>query len=112
MNKPMSRWLLGISTVLGGLLPWVVQADGDVTAGARKAIYCSYCHGADGNPAAADIPRLAGQDANALLAKMKRQLPNRDRRHPMYQAFVTGDCLNDREMSNLAAYFSGQSATP
>lgn len=112
MNKPISCWLAGISALLGGALPWTVLADGDTAAGARKAIYCAYCHGSDGNPDTPGVPRLAGQKAKALAAKMRHAPSGQERSHLMYEAFVTGDCLNERGIADLAAYFSAQAAAP
>jgi cytochrome c553 len=110
MKEPMPslHWLLGMSVALVGLQLGAVpaHADGDAAAGARKSIYCAYCHGPDGNPLSAEIPRLAGQSANDLVTKMKRRPASQDRHHPMLQAFITGGCLNDRDFDNLAAYYS------
>lgn len=81
---------------------------GDAAAGAGKSIFCSYCHGYDGNPHDGRAPRLAGQNAGVLYAKMKRDAPYRYANHPMLQAFVTGGCLNDQDMRNLAAFYASQ----
>jgi cytochrome c553 len=107
---PQQTLLLGMALVIGGLTvcSGTVAAGGDAAAGAKKAIFCAYCHGADGNPPDSKTPRLAGQSAKTLVGKMKRLAPYQDMHHPMLQAFVTGGCLNDRDIRNLAAYFSRQ----
>lgn len=83
-------------------------ASGDAAAGARKAVFCAYCHGTDGNPSDAKVPRLAGQNARTLVAKMKREKPYDNAQHPMLQAFITGGCLNDQDIGNLAAFYASQ----
>lgn len=98
--------LIGISLLGGVGMP--LASAGDAAEGAKKAIFCAYCHGADGNPVAGDAPRLAGQNARTLAIKMKHQVPNQDMHHPMMQAFITGGVLNDRDIENLAAYFASQ----
>jgi cytochrome c553 len=85
-------------------------AAGDAAAGAQKSIFCAYCHGPDGNPLDNAAPRLAGQDADTLVAKMKHQTKVMGRHELMIQAFRTGRALNDKDMADLAAYFSSQPA--
>jgi len=96
--------LLAVLSLAGGQ----AAASGDAAAGARKAMFCAYCHGSDGNPSDAKMPRLAGQNARTLVAKMKREKPYNNTQHPMMQAFITGGCLNDQDIRNLAAYFAAQ----
>jgi len=90
------------------LLSGVAAAEGDAAAGARKAIFCAYCHGTDGNPLDKGAPRLAGQDASTLVTKMKLQTEAFGAHELMIQAFMTGRALNDQDMNDLAAYFSQQ----
>jgi len=107
---PRKSLLLGMTLVMWGLTAsnGAVAATGDAAAGAKKALFCAYCHGADGNLTDSKTPRLAGQSAKTLVVKMKHQVPYQNMHHPMMQAFVTGGVLNDRDMRNLAAYFSKQ----
>ena len=83
-------------------------AAGNAAAGAEKSIFCAYCHGSDGNPLDNAAPRLAGQDADTLVAKMKHQTKVMGQHELMIQAFRTGRALNDKDMNDLAAYFSQQ----
>ena len=85
-----------------------VAAEGNAAAGAQKSIFCAYCHGPDGNPPDKAAPRLAGQDAEMLVAKMKAQNQALGAHEFMIQAFRTSRALNDQDMSDLAAYFSQQ----
>jgi cytochrome c553 len=109
MKKDLSRAGCAITAMLA-LASGAAAASGDPAAGGRKAIYCAYCHGADGNPLDAAAPRLAGQSAEALVAKMKRNAQTMGKHELMIQAYTTGRILNDRDMNDLAAYFAQQPA--
>jgi cytochrome c553 len=102
--------LLCTAGTLSAMIGWsgVAAAEGDAAAGARKAVFCAYCHGSDGNPLDKGAPRLAGQDANILVTKMKLQTEAFGAHELMIQAFMTGHALNDQDMNDLAAYFSQQ----
>jgi cytochrome c553 len=102
--------LLLVAALFLGSAGWSndTPAAGDAEAGAGKAVFCAYCHGIDGNPPDDRTPRLAGQDVKTLMAKMKRDRPYQNMNHPMLQAFVAGGCLKDRDMRNLAAFYSRQ----
>ncbi len=112
MKYRLSRQLmvLSIAGVAAGVSMWSAPAtaEGDAAAGARKSIYCAYCHGPDGNPPDPAAPRLAGQNADTLVSKMKAQTEALGAHELMIQAFRTGRALNDQDMNDLAAYFSRQ----
>ena len=112
MKYRLSRqlMLLCMAGASSGMSVWggAAAAAGDAAAGAEKSIFCAYCHGSDGNPLDNAAPRLAGQNAEILVAKMKHQTQIMDRHELMIQAFRTGRALNDRDMNDLAAYFSQQ----
>jgi cytochrome c553 len=112
MKNRLSQQLLllcmaGASSAVG-VWSGAAAAAGDPAAGAEKSIFCAYCHGSDGNPLDNAAPRLAGQDADTLVAKMKHQTKVMGQHELMIQAFRTGRALNDRDMADLAAYFSSQ----
>lgn len=112
MNCSVSRQLavlcmLGASSGMS-VFSGVAAAAGNAAAGAGKSIFCAYCHGTDGNPLDNGAPRLAGQNADVLVAKMKHQTSVMGQHELMIQAFRTGRALNERDMNDLAAYFSQQ----
>jgi cytochrome c553 len=110
-NRLSHPWVsLCMAAAFSGMsmLSGVAAAEGDAAAGARKAVFCAYCHGSDGNPLDKGAPRLAGQDANILVTKMKLQTEAFGAHELMIQAFMTGHALNDQDMNDLAAYFSQQ----
>jgi len=98
-------------TVLLLVLPvlWsgMARAAGDYNAGARKSIYCAYCHGYDGNPLDAKIPRLAGQKAEYIVARIKSLEANGTMHQSMLEAILTGD-LGDKDIVDLATFYARQ----
>lgn len=78
----------------------------DLVAGAAKAKeVCSACHGADGNSADANFPRLAGQHPD-YLAKALRDYKSGDRNNAIMKGFAAA--LSKKDIENLSAYFSTQ----
>lgn len=83
-----------------------VWARGDAAAGAQKAQeVCAACHGPDGNSPNPMYPRLAGQYPDYLVKALK-DYKSGARKNAIMSGFVAG--LSQRDMENLAAYFSRQ----
>ena len=100
MNKTA---LLALLTIVSST---TALAGGDPQAGQEKAKVCAACHGADGNSATPDFPRLAGQHADYLQrALLDYQLGNR--KNPIMQGQVAN--LSRQDIADLAAWFSSQS---
>ena len=78
---------------------------GNPEAGKEKSRPCAACHGADGNSAAADFPRLAGQHYDYLV-KALRDYKTGARKNAIMVPQVAN--LNQRDFEDLAAYFSEQ----
>ncbi len=74
-------------------------------AGQEKAKTCAACHGPDGNSAAPDFPRLAGQNFDYLV-KSLADYKSGERKNAI-MAPLAG-ALSQREIEDLAAYFSRQ----
>ncbi len=72
---------------------------------------CAACHGADGNSAAPDKPKLAGQGA-AYITKQLMDFKSGKRTNPIMQGIVASSNLTDDDMKNLGAYFSEQITKP
>jgi cytochrome c553 len=83
-----------------------VTSAADLAAGAAKAKeVCSACHGADGNSADANFPRLAGQHSD-YLAKALRDYKSGERNNAIMKGFAAA--LSKKDIENLSAYFSTQ----
>ena len=78
---------------------------GNAAAGKEKAKACAACHGADGNSASADFPKLAGQHADYIV-KSLQGYKNGTRKNPVMAPM--GSNLSQRDMEDLAEYFSQQ----
>lgn len=80
----------------------------DLAAGKAKVTeVCAACHGADGNSASADFPKLAGQHPD-YLAKALRDYGSGARKNPIMQGFAAG--LTKQDIENVAAYYAAQPA--
>ncbi len=66
---------------------------------------CAACHGADGNSASADFPKLAGQHYDYLV-KSLQGYKSGTRKNPIMAPM--GANLSQRDIEDLAAYYSQQ----
>ncbi len=80
----------------------------DVAQGKTKAASCVGCHGAVGIGLTQEFPNLAGQQS-AYLLKQMQAFKSGARNNPTMKAMVAG--LSEKDMENLAAYYSSLSAT-
>lgn len=78
-------------------------AKGDLEAGKAKSIVCQACHGADGNAADPQYPRLAGQ-YHDYLARALHEYKTGERKNPIMIGFAA--TLSDADIENLASYFA------
>ncbi len=74
-------------------------------AGQEKAKTCAACHGADGNSAAPDFPRLAGQNFDYLVKALSDYKAG-ERKNVIMAPQAAN--LSQRDIEDLAAYFSRQ----
>lgn len=70
---------------------------------------CAACHGADGNSIIPANPSLAGQPEQAISTQLY-QFREGNRKDP--QMSPMAEKLSNKEMNELAAFFSKQKATP
>jgi cytochrome c553 len=97
-----------ITIVCGALLMGAVAsagAAGNAAAGKEKAKACATCHGVDGNSASADFPKLAGQNADYIVKSLQGYKAS-TRKNPIMAPMAAN--LSQRDMDDLAAYFSQQ----
>ena len=78
---------------------------GNPDAGKEKSRTCAACHGADGNSATADFPRLAGQHYDYLVKALK-DYKSGARKNAIMSPQVAP--LNQRDFDDLAAFYSQQ----
>jgi len=82
---------------------------GDVAAGKALAKNCAACHGETGVASNPAWPKLAGQKAGYLVNALKAFRAGL-RKDPMMAGVTRG--LSDADITNLAAYYAGQSCLP
>jgi cytochrome c553 len=80
-----------------------VSAAGDVNAGRAKALMCQACHGLDGLSKTPDAPNIAGQTEAYLVAQLQAYKSGARKNDAMS---VVAPSLSDKDIEDLAAYFS------
>lgn len=92
--------LIGTSVAMSGS-----ALAGDAKAGQEASVTCAACHGADGNSAIPSNPKLAGQYESYLIHALKAYRSG-DRESAIMSGFAAA--LTDKQIADLAAYFSSQ----
>lgn len=92
-------------------MPLFAADAGDAAAGATKNSMCIGCHGIPqyhtAFPEVYHVPKLGGQHA-AYIVKALQEYKAGNRSHPSMRAIAAG--LSDKDMADLAAYYSGEAA--
>lgn len=78
---------------------------GDAAKGKEKSAACAGCHGADGNSAAPNFPKLAGQYEGYVI-KQLTEFRDGIRKDTIMSAQAAK--LSDQDIADLAAFFGGQ----
>ena len=99
----MNKLLIALLVSMG--ISGVAQAAGDAAAGQAKTAVCSACHGADGNSAVGNFPKLAGQNERYLMKQMQEIKAGT---RPVVEMTGMLDNLSDQDMQDIAAYFSSK----
>ncbi|WPC05062.1 c-type cytochrome [Pseudomonas benzenivorans] len=99
----MNKVLVSLLLTLG--ITGLAHAAGDLVAGQNKAAVCGACHGADGNSAAPNFPKLAGQGERYLL-KQLQDIKSGSRQVVEMTGLL--DNLSDQDLADIAAYFANQ----
>lgn len=93
------------------------KVTGDAKAGQAKAAVCGACHGADGNSAAPNFPKLAGQGERYLIKQIHdikawdaetdaAKKPMAGRAVLEMTGLLTN--LSDQDIADIAAFFASQ----
>lgn len=99
----MNKLLVSLLLTLG--VSGMAQAAGDATAGQTKAAVCGACHGPDGNSAAPNFPKLAGQGERYLLKQMQ-DIKGGKRTVVEMTGLLTN--LSDQDLADISAFFASQ----
>lgn len=99
MNKILASLLLTLG------ITGLAHAAGDAAAGQGKVVMCGACHGADGNSAAPNFPKLAGQGERYLLKQMN---DIKSGARPVVEMTGLLDSLGDQDLADISAYYASQ----
>ena len=102
----MNKVLVTLLLTLG--ITGLAQAAGDAKAGQAKAAMCGACHGADGNSAAPNFPKLAGQGERYLLKQMN-DIKSGNRNILEMTGLLTN--MSEQDMADIAAYYASQTGS-
>lgn len=96
-----------LTVVCSATLALQAQAEGDAARGKQLSVTCAACHGADGNSAIGNFPKLAGQGDKYLL---KQMLDVKAGKRVIAEMTGQLDNLNEQDLADIAAYFASNKA--
>jgi cytochrome c553 len=101
---------LAISLVAGVLMFGTATGAlaGNAAAGKAKSGMCAGCHGVDGNSAAPNFPKLAGQNAG-YIAKQLADFKSGARKDATMAGMAAA--LSKKDMEDLGAYYESQAGS-
>jgi cbb3-type cytochrome c oxidase subunit III len=108
----MNKVLVSLLLTLG--ITGMAQAAGDAAAGQTKIALCGACHNADGNSAAPNFPKLAGQGERYLLKQMQDIKAGSTPGAPegvgrkVLEMTAMLDSFSEQDLADIAAYYSSQ----
>ncbi|MDO8413631.1 MAG: cytochrome c, partial [Gallionellaceae bacterium] len=79
---------------------------GNPVAGKEKSTMCQGCHGEDGNSAAPNFPKLAGQYA-LYIQKQIREFKSGVRKDPI-MSDMAATITSEQDLLDISAYFASQ----
>src|SRR5258708_19800 len=101
--------LIGAGALAQAAEPAATFKPGDTNAGQAKAATCGACHGADGNSASSQYPKLAGQHED-YLARQVELFKSNKRSNPVMMGFIAS--LTAQDMHDIGAYFASKASLP
>jgi|TARA_B110000503_G_C7125868_1_gene404563 cytochrome c553 len=102
----MKKMILGFAAMLGfTLASSFAFAGGDAVAGQGKTAMCAGCHGADGNSAVANFPKLAGQ-GEKYLTKQLQDIKSGSRSVVEMTGML--NTFSDQDLADMSAYFASK----
>jgi cytochrome c553 len=101
----MKQFLIGALLVT---MAASAQAAGDPGKGQQKAASCAACHGAAGNSASAEFPKLAGQHEEYIVSQLKAYKAG-ERNNAIMAGMAMP--LSEEDMADIGAYYEQQQTT-
>jgi cytochrome c553 len=94
-----------LAALVAGSFSVTPAAAADASRGQELAVACVACHGENGNSRTENVPSLAGHPAPYLVIQL---ILFRERQRHNEVMTPLAKALSDRDIENLAAYFSAQ----
>jgi cytochrome c553 len=94
-----------IAAAFAALAMSASAASGNAEAGHKKSTPCQACHGPQGISVSPAFPNLAGQNPDYIREALHQYKDGR-RKNPIMMGQVAN--LSERDMEDLAAFFSSQ----
>ncbi|MDX1452757.1 MAG: c-type cytochrome [Oleiphilaceae bacterium] len=103
----MKKVLLSVLVVAGmmGTTHAFAELQGDPAAGEQKTAACAGCHGADGNSAVGNFPKLAGQGAPYLI-KQLNDVQSGERKIVEMTGILDG--MSQQDFADIAAFYASK----
>ena len=103
----MNRTIASLVLCAGLVVSTTSLAGGNPARGEEKAkAVCAACHGAHGESAGPDFPKLAGQPVDYLEAALHHYKGGVRRKNAIMMGMAAG--LSDQDIADVAAWFSSQ----
>jgi cytochrome c553 len=99
----MNKVLVSLLLTLG--ITGFAHAAGDPAAGEAKVAVCGACHGVDGNSAAPNFPKLAGQGERYLLKQLQ---DIKSGARPVVEMTGLLDNQSEQDLADMAAFFASK----
>jgi len=108
------RLVVAFAALVGAGMAFAAEAPsgvkpGDANAGQAKSATCGACHGADGNPASSQYPKLAGQQED-YIARQIQLIKTGKRVNAVMMGFIAS--LSPQDEHDIGAYFAGKTSLP
>src|SRR5579883_2905428 len=100
---------LVVLTLCAGAAPAGAQTNADLTAASLRDSSCSTCHGAEGNSRIGTVPRLNGQSATYLRARLESfRYPIKESPRAIHFMGIMGADLTSEVIDSLAGFYASQ----
>ncbi len=100
----MKFFIRAVASILAVISVQAV-AEGDPSAGQAKSAICAACHGADGNSAIPNWPKLAGQHTDYMVRQVAL-IKSGARTVPEMLGIVAS--MSDQDIQDISAWYSSQ----
>ena len=104
----MKRLVFSLASILMAVTSFNVHSQGDAAPGEQKVAVCAACHGADGNSAVGNNPKLAGQHERYTL-KQLLDIQSGAREVALMTGLLNN--MSEQDLQDIAAFYAAQEKT-